>query len=200
MRAAGRDAIALPLFAVRSLAWVRPAVGVFDALLVTSANAIRHAGPDLTALRALPVIAVGAASARAARAAGLMVVATGNSDGLAAVTMARQAGFDRLLHLAGRDRIHLPGVTSLPVYASDAIPIGPTDTVRFVDRTVLLHSPRAARHVADLVDRDARERRRIALAALSPAVADAAGTGWRRIDVAPYPDDDCLIAIATAAD
>jgi uroporphyrinogen-III synthase len=200
VRAAGRDAIALPLFAVRSLAWVLPAVGVFDALLVTSANAIRHAGPDLTALRALPVIAVGAASARAARAAGLMVVATGNSDGLAAVTMARQAGFDRLLHLAGRDRIDLPGVTSLPVYASDAIPIGPTDTVRFVDRTVLLHSPRAARHVADLVDRDARERRRIALAALSPAVADAAGTGWRRIDVAPYPDDDCLIAIATAAD
>lgn len=200
MRAAGRDAIALPLFAVRSLAWVRPAVGLFDALLVTSANAIRHAGPDLTALRALPVIAVGAASARAARAAGLMVVATGNSDGLAAVSMARQAGFDRLLHLAGRDRIDLPGVTSLPVYASDAISIGPTDTVRFVDRTVLLHSPRAARHVADLVDRDARERRRIALAALSPAVADAAGTGWRRIDVALYPDDDCLIAIATAAD
>ena len=65
-----------PLFAVRALGWAPPPAQ-FDALLIGSANAVRHAGPGLAAYAALPVYAVGAATAAAAREAGLTVIGEG---------------------------------------------------------------------------------------------------------------------------
>ena len=38
----------------------------------------------------------------------------------------------------------------------------------------------------------------LALAALSPAVAAAAGAGWRAVAVADSPDDRALVAAASA--
>jgi uroporphyrinogen-III synthase len=62
-----------PLFVPVAVPWTMPE-GRFDALLVTSANAVRLAGrlPDV------PVHAVGQASADAARRAGLEVLTIGN--------------------------------------------------------------------------------------------------------------------------
>ena len=190
----------MPLFAVAPVAWTPPSLTFIDAMLVTSANAMRHGGVGLSALRALPVVAVGEASGAAARAAGFDVAIVGPSDAEAAVALARQRGIDRLLHLAGRDRLTLPGVEAVTVYASDSIPVDAQVTAHFVDRTVLLHSPRAARYMASLVDRDGLDRTRIAVAALSPAVAAAAGSGWRAIGIAATPDDDALIHAASAGD
>ncbi len=62
--AAGARTIRLPLFAVGPLAWTPPDPAVHDALLLTSANAVRQAGPGLAGYRTLPVHAVGAAPAR----------------------------------------------------------------------------------------------------------------------------------------
>ncbi len=99
IEALGLSAIRLPLFAARSLAWTPPDPAAFDALLLTSANAVRHAGAGLDALCGLPVVAVGEATARAARSAGLMVETVGAGD-VASVVQA--SGRTRLLHLAGR--------------------------------------------------------------------------------------------------
>jgi uroporphyrinogen-III synthase len=66
------EAIAAP-FTVQPVAWDAP--GDVDALLIGSANAIRHAGPGLAAYAGLPTYTVGAATAQAAREAGLDVVA-----------------------------------------------------------------------------------------------------------------------------
>ncbi|MDE0878126.1 MAG: uroporphyrinogen-III synthase [Sphingomonas bacterium] len=200
LRAAGFDALATPLFVVGPLAWQPPSLDRTDALLVTSANAMRHGGVGLTALRHLPVVAVGKASAAAARAVGFDVTLVGDRDAAAALDAARQSGYDRLLHVTGRDHIALSAVAAVPVYASDAIDIDARATALFLDATVLLHSARAARHFAALIDRDACDRARIALAALSPAVAEAAGAGWRHIAVAPHPDDDALIATLSTRD
>ncbi|WP_241656588.1 uroporphyrinogen-III synthase [Sphingomonas oligophenolica] len=197
-RAAGREAIAMPLFAVAPVPWTCPSSTRIDAILVTSANAMRHGGIGLATLRDRPVVAVGEASAVAARSAGFEVAVVGTHDAASAVALARTRGFDRLLHLAGRDRVDLPGVDAIIVYASDAIDIDAEATARFVDRTVLLHSPRAARHVTALVDRDGLDRRRIGIAALSGAVAAAAGARWRAVHVAATPDDDALIAAVIA--
>ena len=197
MRAAGIAAIAVPLFAVVPVAWTSPRQpSRFDALLVTSANAMRHGGAGLSALRALPVAAVGKASAAAACAAGFRVVVVGTGDAGAAVDDARTAGFTSLLHLGGRERITITDVEAITVYASEALTIDPAATAQFVDRTILLHSARAARSVATLVDRDDRDRARIGIAALSDAVAVAAGSGWRRIAIAAHPTDAALIAAA----
>lgn len=196
VEAAGLDAIRLPLFAVVALPWSPPPFRDYDSLLLTSANAVRHAGDGLDALRTLPVVAVGAGTAAAARARGLDVVAVGTGDATQALALARAGDFRRVLRLAGRDRIPLAGVTDIPVYASDPIVPAPDRLAFAADGVALLHSARAAVHFAALVDRAGLPRAAIRLAALSHAVATAAGDGWAAIAVAADPTDAMLVAAA----
>ena len=162
----------------------------YDALLLTSANAIRHGGPHLASLRSLDVIAVGQATADAARAAGFRVVAVGDVgvDEL----LASIIGSKRLLHLAGAAR-HRPvsrhAIDALTLYKSSTIskirlPKGPL--------VALVHSPRAGTHLAMA----STVREPIAIAAISAPAAAACGTGWGSIDVAATPDDTALLELA----
>jgi uroporphyrinogen-III synthase len=192
---AGLVAIRLPLFQIVPLPWVPP-VGEHDALLLTSANAVRHAGPGLEALRGLPAIAVGKATAEAARAAGLQVVATGQDDGLAALALAHARGWRRVVRLAGREPTPLDGVTDLMVYASEPshVPGGALAVAR--GAVALLHSARAAARFAALVDRDGVSRDAVRLAAISAKVVAAAGPDWGATRVADAPCDAALVAAA----
>lgn len=189
IEAAGAVAIRLPLFAVEPRPWAVPGdVAGYDGLLLTSANAVRHAGPGLDALRHLPVVAVGAATAAAAEGAGLRVADVG-AGGVADV-MARHRG-RRLLHLAGEDRAGETGLSAVTVYASVAVPV---EAARLLDCVALVHSPRAAARLAEL----APDQARVAVAAISEAAADAAGAGWRALAVAPAPRDAALVDTALA--
>src|SRR3954462_6722677 len=67
-----------PLFEIQPISWEPPDAGEIDALLIGSANAVRHAGPVLAEFRGKPVYAVGETTAAAARAAGLTIAALGN--------------------------------------------------------------------------------------------------------------------------
>lgn len=197
----GRDVVQLPLFAVVPVAWQAPAPDAFDALLLTSANAVHHGGDALAALHALPVVAVGEATAAAAVAAGFTVAVTGEADAIAAIARARRHGLTRLLWLAGRH--HDPGTAAAVadrrvVYASEPLQIAPAPLAAAIDRLVLLHSARAARRFAALVDDAGLDRRRIGLVALSPAVRAAAGTGWRIAASSAMPSDQALVAAALA--
>lgn len=195
VEALGLATIRLPLFAVRSLPWQAPTPARYDALLLTSANAARLAGPALATLASLPVLAVGAATADAARAVGLTIRLVGNTDAAGLLADARAAGTARALHLGGRETgvTGIAGVAdSIAVYATDPVAIAPTDLARLTGSVVLLHSPRAALQLAVLVGTRARVR----LAALSPAVAAAAGTGWEQVAIAGAPSDAALIAAA----
>jgi len=201
IEALGLTAIRLPLFEVHAIDWTPPDVTRFDALLLTSANAPRHAGPRLAALRGLPVHAVGDATAAAARDAGLEVVAVGDRDGAALVAAAAASGVRRGLLLGGRDRAlasHPIIAEAIAVYASDpvAVPVEALD--QLAGSVVLLHSARAARRVADLIDRAGIDRRTVRLAAISAAAADAAGGDWEHIAAAATPDDAALTALACA--
>lgn len=198
--AAGGTALALPLFEVRPLVWTPPAAERFDALFLTSANAVRHAGAALMTYRDLPAFAVGEATAKAARAAGLSVPAVGDSDATALAALAGAHGVRNALHLAGRDVAHtaLPNIAAtVPVYASE--PITPTaeQLDSLAGTAVLIHSPRAGARLAALVSDPANIR----IAAISPAALAAAGGGWADSGVAAHPDDESLIAAAlTLAD
>lgn len=195
LRAGGGTATGWPLFAAAATDWTPPDHAGFDALLVTSANAVRHAGAGLARLATLPVIAVGAESAAVARAAGLDVAATGAGGVAEALAAARLAGLTRLLHLAGRDHID-SGHPTVIVYASADLA---TDAVAFASaaagRIVLLHSVRAARRVAALIE---TARDTVAIAALSPAILEAAGDGWAFADAAATPRDAALCDLALA--
>ena len=89
----------MPLFQIEPITWRAPDAGQFDALLLTSANAVRVGGPGLAALRDLPVHAVGEATAAAAREAGFDVATVGYA-GVERLVGALDPKL-RLLHLAG---------------------------------------------------------------------------------------------------
>lgn len=197
-RAAGLDVTALPLFAVEPLSWTPPDPADHDALLLTSANSVRHAGPGLGAFATLPVLAVGAATADAAQAAGLDVMMTGSSDAAALIAGAG-ARWHRLLHLGGQETGIVVGGTvtrSIPVYASVAQPIDDAAIAGLAGGVLLLHSVRAAATFAALADRAGLDRTTMAVAAISDGVAAAAGAGWRAGAIAPAPTDTALIATA----
>lgn len=198
-RALGLTAEPFPLFAVRPLAWQAPDPADFDALLIGSANAMRHGGEGLERLRALPVHAVGHASAAAARAAGFTVTTTGVADMQALLADLPAC---RLLRLGGRERVPLtppPGTTIVErvTYASEPLAIPDALVHGLRDGAlVLLHSALAARHFAAECDRCGLSRAPVRLAALAPRVADATGTGWADVRTAATPDDSALLALA----
>ena len=194
LTAMGLPAIRLPLFAVRSVAWTMPA-GDFDAVVLTSANAVRHAGPALAAL-GLPVLAVGPATAAAARAAGMTLAATGEAD-VAALLEAQAPHYPRLLHLAGQDRVDDPRLSAtVTVYAVDPLPVERGAAGALSGSVALVHSPRAAIRLCAVMAAHGLDRGSTRLAALSAAVAAAAGGGWDAVAVADRPIDAAIVAVA----
>jgi uroporphyrinogen-III synthase len=164
----------------------------FDGLLLTSANGVRHAGEQLDALRGLPVYAVGQATAEAARDAGFQMASVGD-DGVDRLLGSIDPGL-RLLHLCGEDR-RFPAdaaqeITPLVVYRATAIETPNLGAPK--GSVALVHSPRAGRRLAELVE----DRSTIAIAAISAAAGNAVGSGWRAIEVAEAPNDDALLALA----
>lgn len=196
----GLEAHGFPLFEVHPTAWTLPDEPV-DALLVGSANAFRHGGSLLAGLRDKPAYVVGATTATAAELAGFSVAAVG-SGGLEKVLDRIEPANTTLLRLCGHDRIALEprtGVTIIErvVYRSDPVPM-PDGLVRQLagPAVVLLHSAEAARHFAAQCDAHTIDRSQIALAAIGPRVAAAAGSGWALVATAPRPDDAALLALA----
>jgi uroporphyrinogen-III synthase len=196
-RAAGFETVSLPLFAVVPLTWTVPDAAQHDALILTSANALRFAGDGLATLRNLPVLAVGGHTAAAARDAGFDVIASGSGNAADILALAQRHGVRRALHLTGHDRTLEAGevISALiPVYHSRALAVDSAALQVLNDRIALLHSARAAKRLGALVDAAGVSRARVTLAAFSPVIAAAAGVGWRGIAVAQTPDDAALFA------
>lgn len=195
-RAMGLAPVVAPLFRVKPLAWSAPP-GPFDAVMLTSANAARHAGGGMTPYLGLACYAVGEATATAARDAGFADVRTGPADGAALVALMAAEGVGAALHPCGADHVALPDsvrIADVPVYASEAFADLPeTARAALADGAlILLHSPRAATLFAALVP----ERSGIRIAAISAAAAGAAGTGWAAIAVSGRPRDEALLELA----
>lgn len=189
--AAGIDAIAIPLFEVTDLPWVAPESERFDAVVLTSANAIRHGGPELAKIRHLPAHCVGEATAAAARAAGFTIGGVGSGD-VTGLMLNVPPGL-ALLHLTGRDHQWIDGATTVHVYQSRAIdPPPPLDALS--GGAAMVHSARAGARLAELVT----ARGDIAIAAISAAAATACGTGWRDVAAVDSPADGALLALAAA--
>lgn len=190
--------IVYPLYTVEPLPWSLPETAL-DAVLLTSANALRHGGPALASIARLPAFAVGEATAEAARAAGFKAVQTGGGDAASTLPLIAAAGHATVLHIGGEDiRDYDPldlNVTHVPLYRTvergDAAGLA---RVLPRDRGVygLVHSPRAGARLAALVD-DA-ERARISLVAISETASDACGNGWRERIVAGAPTEAAMLA------
>lgn len=186
----GLDAVCRPLFEVEPVAWQVPADTDFDALLLTSANAVRHSGPGISLLTRLPVHAIGEATAAAARSAGFDIASVGDGDVLD--LLAGLPGSLRLLHLAGENHRDVGDkrVERRIVYRSVAI--AEPNLPSLEGLVAAIHSPRAGQRLAELVS----DRSTTSIAAISPAAAAACGQGWQRIESAAKPNDNSLLALA----
>ena len=198
-RALGLEAQGIPLFVVQPLAWEPPDPARFDALLLGSANAVRHGGAALAEFAALPVYAVGATTAAAARGAGFTVAACGEGGLQNLLPQLLSDKRFTVLRLSGEAHVPLDLPTSVTietriVYAARALPL-PTDAIPPEGAVVALHSGEAARHFAAECDRLGLDRSGIALACLAPRIADAAGEGWADKRIAPT-DEAALLALA----
>lgn len=198
---AGLPARGFPLFAVKPVSWQAPDPAGVDALLLGSANALRHGGAALAVYRGKPAYAVGRTTADAAHAAGFTVELVGEG-GLQSMISKLRAGHRRLLRLAGETRVPLDmpvgvTVTERVVYASEPQPMPPA-LAELLRRpaVVMLHSGEAARHFAELCDSSGIARAALALAAIGPRVAEAAGDGWNAVACAARPSDTALLALA----
>jgi uroporphyrinogen-III synthase len=193
--AMGLEPVVRPLFELVPVPWDVLDPRRHDATFFTSANAARLGGEGLGAVAALPAYAVGESTAAALEAAGFANIRTGSADGASLVAAAARAGVRRALHLCGRDNILLRHpdviVEQRIVYAADEV-AGPVEVPR--GAVVLLHSPRAAAAFASRCV----ERSAVRLAAISPAVAHAAGEGWGAKVTARWPRDEALLEVARA--
>jgi uroporphyrinogen-III synthase len=193
-RGLGLEVVSAPLFEVEPIGWEAPDPAAFDGLLLTSANAVRHAGEQLQLLHGLPVYAVGEATAEAALHAGFEVIVTGDKgvDGLLGSIRPDVS----LLHLSGADRREPQGapqhISRILVYRSKAI--DDPDLSGAAYAVALIHSPRAGRRFAELV----ADRGSIAIVAISRAAAQAVGQGWEAVTIADQPTDEALLALAAA--
>jgi len=184
IEAAGRKAIRLPLFEARPLAWDVPDPASFDALIVTSANAMRHGGSGLAQLLDLPLYAVGEATAEAARRAGFSIAAMGSTGSGELIAMAEAGTVRRALHLAGRERtIEAGGIVAqvIAVYATEPIPVTPQAASQLAGAVVLVQSARTGERLGEIVDAHGIDRAGIALVGISRRAAEAAGTGWQSV-------------------
>lgn len=198
-RAMGFHAICHPLFEIQPIAWQAPDPSAFDAMMLTSANTLLHAGPKLDRYAGLPLYAVGETTAAAARDRGFDVVAVGHMGAQEISDIMAGRGHARIFHPCGQDRRSFDSgplvVTRTIVYRS--VEIGDAKGLASIlpdEAVALLHSPRAGLRLAQLVSMKARQG--LHLVAISPNVLEAAGAGWASGGAATQRSDQALLALA----
>jgi uroporphyrinogen-III synthase len=211
LRDAGFEAVVVPLSEIVPLRPELPA-GAFDAVAVSSANAIRHAPAELVSqLASRPLFAVGDETAAAAREAGFVQVhsSSGSAGDLARDIAAGVGSAGRIAYLCGRVRLDAVEAT----LANQGIDLVAVETYDTLARTAtraelaalesgpifaaLIYSAKAAEALAEL----ARERPETVFAdaafiAISRRVAERlANTAAGSVFVAATPDEDVMFDI-----
>ena len=213
LREKGHQVLIEPMLSIHDLPDASPHLSDAAAVLLTSANGARALARH-TALRDLPVLAVGDATARAARSAGFDDVASADGDVTALAMLVRQRfqpDDGALVHVAGSAVAgDLAGDLGADGYqvrravlykaeraerlskqSREALAAGEIDGILFF-------SPRSAATFVKLLQRDGLVNicGGVTLYALSPAVAKAAAeVPWKGQKIAPMPRQDDFLAL-----
>lgn len=198
----GLPIIGMPLARIAPRGWTMPNLDEIDGILIGSANAIRHGGEKLEAVKQLPALAVGPKTAELAQSSGFTVEIVG-SGGLQQILDELDPSKERhLLRLAGQDHVELspPGylqLTTRIVYHVEHTEIsGEIADLFRRECSILLHSAGAALHLAYETERQGIDRSNITLITLGPRISASAGVGWAKVCTASAPDERTLLALA----
>ena len=217
LRARGHEVLIDPVLEIVPAAGEAPDSDGVRALLATSANGVR-AFAKLTPRRDLSLLAVGSATAEAARALGFTKVthAEGNVERLALLAA---ESFDprrgALLHIVGQDAVgDLKGLLEARGFvvrrhvlyvARAARELSAETRAGLAGGTLegaLFFSPRSARIFMSLADAAqlVPSLQKLVTFCLSPAIAEAArGAHWAAVRIAAQPDQEALLALIEAA-
>ncbi len=209
------EAVAAPLMLRQTLDISLPPPDGFNAMVLTSANAVRALADrdSLDPYRHLPVFAVGDHTAREAIQAGFIRVSSAAGafqDLVNAMSIARLQG--PIFYPAGRHQsadlaralapLGIMVATSkvYEIVAADALPETILCELGHAIGAVLVYSRRSAQVFAQLADRLQRpERQRLAMLCMSEAVAEPLlEARFNRISLADRPDEDAMMALALA--
>ncbi|MEP2990058.1 MAG: uroporphyrinogen-III synthase [Parasphingorhabdus sp.] len=189
-----------PLFEIKPLPWTAPPADQYDAIMFTSANAVKMADTKLQDYAHLPALVVGATTEREAEMAGFKVIQTGKSGVQSLVDMLPIKGFERILRLSGSEYTAVQSdrtMDHIAVYESVCIGLGERARLSLASGVVILiHSLRAAQSLVGEMEKWDIPRARNHIIAISPNVADATGKAWKSIDVAKQPTDEALLTQA----
>ena len=210
----GHRPVALPLSRIVPLHCPVPVDAAFDAVAVTSSNAIRHADAALVRkLDRLPCLAVGDATAQAAARAGFGQVSSagGDMDDLAAMASRRLPRGARVAYLCGRVRrpqlesaFHRAGFRTTPLETYDTekvsystheleqrLGLEPIDDIMVYS----VSGAEAASHLLNLADLpQIFENTRILCISERVAKALAVPPGLS-VGIADHPDEASLLAL-----
>lgn len=219
LRARGHSVLVSPLLRLAPAEEMRLYQEAWAGVLITSANALKVlTPPEIEALAALPLLAVGQRTAEAARAAGFSDVRSADGDAAALARLAAESfapGDRPLAYLAGDARaFDLPAAL-----AAQGIPVHPLVVYRMVATDGLSEPARAAllareldgvlhysrrSAAAYLASADGKEMRAAALAPTHYCLSDEIGTwlteaGAPAVKVAVRPQEAALIELLDPA-
>lgn len=219
LAAEGFESVIMPLSAIEPTRASLPGTPeAFDALVLTSANAVRHADRSLLEkLSSLPLFAVGQQSADFAASKGLSAgqwPQSGEAEGLVALVREKLRPRSRLLYLAGHPRraevedgLRASGfdVTLLETYRSrpierDAGQIAALVGERPID-AALVYSAEGGRLLAGLIELHGHllGLEQAAFIAISPRAAATLGKVARLgVEVADRPCEGAMLAVLEA--
>jgi uroporphyrinogen-III synthase len=209
LRGLGHDPFVAPVLGIRPLNPHVSLAGV-AAVAFTSRNGVRHC-PMPEGMTSLRAFAVGDATAKAARRAGFRDVRSAGKDGAALarllagevdpgqgavlVIRAQEAAFD----LEGA--LHATGLETRTAMVYAAAPLLPATEVMAALHAepplgaVLVHSARAARQVARILDGDPAAGG-LAVYAISPnAAAPLRALRLKSLDAPPFPNEAALLKL-----
>ncbi len=192
-----------PLLRIVALPWSFPE-RIPAAILLTSINASFALSGFA---RTTSIVAVGKATAEAARRLGFTDVESADGDGMALVGLVKthlSPAAGGLLHLSGQDvatdleaELGEAGyqVERKIVYRTEEAHQLPPDIHQKIGAgdivAALVYSPKTARTLAALLS--AGEKARLSLITLSPAITEAAGAGWKACFSAAKPSESDLL-------
>jgi uroporphyrinogen-III synthase len=211
LRARGHEAVIAPVLRIE-MTGEQPPGEAFDAVVVTSANAIPALVSLGTRFQNIPLFAVGERTAAAARVAGFGNVAAADGDARSlSELIARSApAAARVLHVAGRDRKAEPHaslaaagflVATWTAYAAVAASRLPPLALRTLHDGTLDAALHYSRRSAEILLRLAQDvdvtqpflkLRHVCLSADVAAPLQAAGAD---VAVARRPDEEALLAV-----
>ncbi|WP_221792613.1 uroporphyrinogen-III synthase [Aquisediminimonas sediminicola] len=202
LRDLGLDPVVAPLFTIEPVTSNTSNDAQPDALMITSANAVRHGAETIRQYPNLPIYAVGPATARALTELTdqpIHLAPEGNGQSL--IARAKTDHIHHLLHLCGAevrplDPMGIQIDRQIIYRAAPASQLSTALITAWPDLDlILLHSPRSSALLDHLATAQGLARHHITAIAISAAAATAAGTGWNAMKIAPQPDDDGMLAV-----